>query len=175
LATVGTAQYSLPSRWARLDAMAFVGAATVRFVCRGEELVHPRQRRGQRRVLYLHYMRELSRKPQAVRQVVPELIVELGEPYGQLWGLLQQTHEAKKAARILAGILGAIDDHGEDIVSVALQQMLSQGRCDLLMLRRHLPDSPVLLDSVIPAPLRGIEVQAGRAADYDELLIGGGR
>jgi transposase len=175
LATVGAAQYSLPSRWARLDAMAFVGAATVRFVCRGEQLVHPRQRRGQRRVLYRHYMRELSRKPQAVRQVVPELLVELGEPYGRLWRLLQQTHEAKKAARILAGILGAIDDHGEDVVTVALEQMLSEGRCDLLMLRRHLPDSPVLLDSLVPAPLRGFEVQAGRAADYDELLIGGGR
>jgi len=175
LAVVGAAEYSLPSRWARLDAMAYVGAASIRFVCRGEELTHPRQPRGQRRVLYRHYMRELSRKPQAVRQVVPELIVELGDPYGRLWRLLEQTHGAKKAARILAGVLGAIDDHGEDVVSAALEQMLQEGRCDLLSLRPHLPDSPVLLDSLVPASLRGFEVQAGRAADYDALLIGGVR
>jgi transposase len=175
LAVVGAAEYSLPSRWARLDAMAYVGAAAIRFVCRGEELIHPRRRRGQRRVLYRHYMRELAHKPQAVRQVVPELVVELGEPYGRLWRLLEQTHGAKKAARILAGVLGAIDDHGEDVVTAALEQMLRQGRCDLLMLRRHLPHSPVLIDSLVPASLRGIDIEAGCAADYDQLLIGGAR
>ena len=173
LATVNGAQYSLPSRWARLDAMAYMGATDIRFVCRGEELIHPRQRRGRRRVLYRHYMRELSRKPQAVRQVVPELVVELGEPYGRLWGLLERTHGAKKAARILAGVLGAVDDHGEDVVTAALDQMLRQGRCDLLMLRKHLPPGPVLVESLIPASLRGVVIQAGRAADYDALLAGG--
>jgi len=175
LAVVRAAEYSLPSRWARLDALAHVGATTIRFVCRGEELIHPRQRPGQRRVLYRHYMRELSRKPQAVRQVVPELIVELGEPYGRLWQLLEQTHGAKKGARILAGVLGALDDHGEDVVTVSLKQMLQQGRCDLLMLHEHLPHAPVLQDSLVPASLRSFEVQAGRAADYDELLMGGVR
>jgi transposase len=175
VAVVGAAEYSLPSRWARLDAMAYVGAADIRFVCRGEELIHPRQRRGQRRVLYRHYLRELSRKPQAVRQVVPELIVELGEPYAGLWRLLEQTHGPKKAARILAGVLGAVDDHGEDVVTVALEQTLREGRCDLLLLREYLPPRPVLLESVVPASLRGVEVEAGRAADYDQLLIGGVR
>ena len=120
-------------------------------------------------------MRELAHKPQAVRQVVPELIIELGEPYGRLWRLLEQTHGAKKGARILAGVLGAIDDHGEDVVTAALEQMLRQGRCDLLMLRQHLPHSPVLLDTLVPASLRGFDVQAGRAADYDALLMGGVR
>ena len=175
MAVVRTAEYSFPTRWARLDALAYVGATDIRFVCRGEELVHPRQRRGERRVLYRHYMRELSRKPQAVRQVVPELISELGEPYGRMWRLLEETHGAKKAARILAGVLGAIDDHGEDVVTAALEQMLRHGRCDLLMLGQHLATPPVLLHSLVPAPLRGFEVEAGRAADYDTLLVGGVR
>lgn len=173
MAVVRTAEYSLPSRWARLDALAYVGASDIRFVCRGEEVVHPRQRRGERRVLYRHYMRELSRKPQAVRQVVPELVVELGEPYGRMWHLLEATHGAKKGARILAGVLGAIDDHGEDVVTAVLERMLRQGRCDLLMLRQQIPAPPVLLQSLIPAPLRGFEVEAGRAADYDALLLAG--
>ena len=47
---------------------------------------HPRQRFGGRRVSYRHYLGELSRKPQALRQVAPELLAELGEPYGRLWG-----------------------------------------------------------------------------------------
>jgi transposase len=173
MAVVRSAEYSLPSRWARLDALAYVGAADIRFLCRGEEVVHVRQRRGERRVLYRHYMRELSRKPQAVRQVVPELVVELGEPYGRMWRLLEETHGAKKAARILAGVLGAIDDHGEDIVTAVLDQMLRQGRSDLLMLSRHFPTRPILLNSLVPAPLQGVEVEAGRAADYDALLATG--
>lgn len=173
--TVGGALYSFPTRWAWLDAMAYVGATDIRFVCRVGELVQLRQASGQRSICYRHYMRELSRKPQAVRQVVPELIAELGEPYGRLWRLLEQTHGPKKGARILAGILGAIDDHGEDVVTAALDQALRQGRCDLLFLSQHLPDRPVLLEATVPASLQSFEIQAGRASDYDELLQGGVR
>lgn len=174
-ATVNGAVYSLPSRWARLDAMAYLGATDIRFICRGEELLFRRKARGEEEIRYRHYMRELSRKPNAVRQVVPELIVELGEPYGRLWSLLEETHGAKKGARILAGILGAMDDHGEEHVTAALEQALRQGRCDLLALHRHLPPRPVLRDIAIPASLRSFEVEVGRAADYDALLLGGVR
>lgn len=173
--TVGGALYSFPTRWAWLDAMAFVGATDIRFTCREGELIQRRQAPGQRSIRYRHYIRELSRKPQAVRQVVPELIAELGEPYGRLWRLLEQTHGPKKGARLLAGILGAVDDHGEDLVTEALDQALRQGRCDLLLLNRHLSDRPVLCETMVPATLRAFEIQAGRASDYDELLQGGVR
>ncbi len=43
------AWYSVPSRWARLDATAYVGVEEVRIVCRGEEVTHPRERFGGRR------------------------------------------------------------------------------------------------------------------------------
>ncbi|MDE2894186.1 MAG: hypothetical protein OXN87_02160 [Chloroflexota bacterium] len=52
--------------------------------CRGEQVSHPRVRFGGRRVRYRHYLAELSRKPQAVRQVDPELMSELGEPFARL-------------------------------------------------------------------------------------------
>ena len=84
------ARYSVPSGWARLEATAYVGVEDIRLVCRGEVEVVPRQRRGGRRVQYRHYLPELARKPQAVRQVAPELVEELGEPYGRLWSLLEE-------------------------------------------------------------------------------------
>ncbi len=77
------AWYSVPSHWARLDATAYLGVEDVRIVCRGEAVTLPRERAGGRRIRYQHYLSELARKPQAVRQVAPELVAELGEPYGR--------------------------------------------------------------------------------------------
>lgn len=172
------ALYSLPQRWARLDADAWIGPRDIRFRCRGEQAVRPRQRPGGRRIEYRDYLRELSRKPQAVRQVAPELVAELGEPYGRLWTLLEQTHGAKQAARILAGVLGAMDDHGEAAVTDALAQALAGGTFgaeggNLLTLTRQRPPRPVLMDNLVPAALRTVAVEAGCAADYDLLLAGG--
>jgi len=44
-----------------------------------------RLRSGERSVRYLHCLRELSHKPQALRQVAPLLMQEFGEPFGWLW------------------------------------------------------------------------------------------
>ena len=170
--TVEGVLYSFPSRWARLDATAYVGVRDIRFVCRGEELVHPRQLPGTRRIEYRHYTGELSRKPQAVRQVAPELLDELGEPYRRLWELLEEAHGAAKAARVFAGVLGAVEEHGEQVVSRSLEETLRRGRCDLISLRKHLEPHPVLSETMVPGSLQQIEVQAGRAADYDALLLG---
>jgi transposase len=177
-AKVAGALYSLPERWARLDADAWIGPQDIRFRCRGEDAVRPRQRPGGKCIAYRDYLRELSRKPQAVRQVAPELVAELGEPYRGLWKLLEQTHGAKQAARILAGVLGAIDDHGEQSVTTALALALAGGTFgadggNLLTLAPQLPARPVLMDSLVPIALRTVVVEAGCAADYDLLLAGG--
>ena len=50
----------------------------------------PPQPFGGRRVDYRHYLGELARKPQAVRQVAPELVAALGEPFGRLWARLER-------------------------------------------------------------------------------------
>ena len=159
--------------------MAWVGVRDIRFICRGEELLHPRAGRGQQRICYRHYLGELSRKPQAVRQVAPELVDELGPPYRRLWELLEETHGAKKAARVLAGVLAAVEEHGEEIVTHTLEEALRPGAIrlpehwNLLGLSRHLHVSAVLDPSQIPAPLRSVQVESGCAADYDAWLVGG--
>jgi len=179
-AKVGRALYSLPEGWARLDGEAWIGPRDIRFRCRGEETVRPRQLPGGKRIEYRDYLRELSHKPQAVRQVAPELVAELGEPYRRLWGLLEQTHGPRQAARVLAGVLGALHDHGEGTVTPALEEALAagafaaDGEANLLTLIRHLPSQPVLTDHVVPLSLRGVQIESGRAADYDVLLAGGG-
>lgn len=127
----------------------------------------------------LEHQRELSRKPQAVRQVAPELVALLGEPYQRLWALLEQTHGGRQAGRILAGILGAIDAHGETAVTIALTEALAtgafttEGSGNLLALTRQLPPRPVLTEAEVPSALRAVRVEAGCAADYDLLLSTG--
>ena len=177
---VDGAVYSLPESWARLDAHAWIGASDIRFCCRSKETFRPRQRPGGKRIEYRDYLKELSRKPQAVRQVAPELTAELGVPYRELWCLLERTHGGRQAGRILAGILGAINDHGQGVVDAALEEALAtgtfgaEGDGNLLTLTRHLPARPVLTDTMIPLALRAVQIDSGCAADYDLLLAVGG-
>lgn len=132
-------------------------------------MTHPRQRFGGRSVRYRHYLSELARKPQAVRQVAPELVAELGEPYGQLWALLLETHSELDAARTLARVLGAVCEQGEEAVQVALTKALTTQRVDLLALTPASLARPE--HNAVPSSLAGYEVPAGRAADYDHLLL----
>ena len=161
-------RYSLPSRWARLRITAYVGLTTVEFSCRDLRLVRPRGQRGTPCIFYTDYLQELARKPQAVRQVAPELVQELGEPYGELWTLLVDSHGPKDGSRLLANILQAIVDKGEKRVSQAL-------RLALRTKRLHLPDFDIRLGErpkivAIPEPLRSYHIESGRAADFDSLL-----
>ncbi len=168
---IGMVTYSVPSGWARLEATAYVGVEDIRLVCRGETEVVPRQRRGGKRISYRHYLPELAKKPQAVRQVAPELVAELGEPYGRLWSLLVGRYGSREAARVLSRVLGAVVDHGAETVAEALEDSLEAGRCDLLSLAGRIQqDSPVV---EVPAALQGYEIEAGSPADYDVLLQGG--
>jgi len=173
LVQLGAAQYSVPSSWAGLDATAYVGVETIRVVCRGETVEVAKQPRGQRVVRYRHYLAELAKKPQAVRQVAPELVAELGEPYGRLWELLESRHGAREAARVLTQIVGAIVAHGEAEVAAVLSRAMSQERCDLLGLA--VEASRPVQSITVPPELAAHAVESGRAADYDWLLQQGGR
>jgi transposase len=163
------ARYSLPSRWARLEATAYVGVADIRLSCRGETEVVRRQRRGGKCIQYRHYLPELARKPQAVRQVAPELVAELGEPYGRLWSLLESRYGGLEAARVLAPVI----DHGSQAVGEAIQAALEADRCDLLALSSRLQQARATVE--VPVALQGYEVEAGSPSDYDVLLAGGVR
>ena len=136
LVRVEGAWYSVPSRWAGLRATALIGTDELTLRCRGEEVVHPRQPFGGRRVDYRHYLGELARKPQAVRQVAPELVAALGEPFGRLWTRLEREQGAQEGARTLARLLRAVHEHGEERVRDVLEQVLEQERFDELAVQR---------------------------------------
>jgi len=144
----------------------------VRIVCRGEEVTHPRERFGGKRIRYQHYLSELARKPQAVRQVAPELVAELGEPYGRLWQLLVDTYGPQDGARVLARILGAVNQQGAEVVRKALGTALETGSPTPLGLMLS-PVREVPPPCRVPPALMGYRVEMARAADYDALLVGG--
>ena len=167
---VDGAIYSVPSRWARLQVTAYVGVEDIRLACRGEEEVHPRRPAGTRSVRYRHYLPELSRKPQAVRQVAPELLAELGEPYTRLWQLLCEAHGGIEAARTLARLLAVIEGRGEEAVRELLVRALAQATPAREEAAREVSPAHV----TVPDSLRFYKVEAGRASDYDWLLQQGG-
>jgi len=167
------ATYSVSSGWARLEATAYVGVEDIRLVCRGETEMLPRQRRGGKRISYRHYLPELAKKPQAVRQVAPELVAELGDPYGRLWSLLVSRYGSREAARVLSRILGAVVDHGSETVGEALEAAMEVGRCDLLYMAGRIRQARAVVE--VPAALRSYEIETGSPAEYDVLLGGGVR
>jgi len=173
LARVHGAYYSVPCRWAGLDLTGWVGATTVTIVGReGQRITHPRQRFGERSIDYRHFLPELARKPQAVRQVLPELLRDLGPPFPAVWARLGAEHGPRDAARHLARILGQLETHGDAVVVPALHAALAAGTpLPLALTPATRPHG--LAAEAVPAALRHLEIGSGVAADYDAWLQGG--
>lgn len=169
LVKYGGAIYSLPSHWKLLDVMAYVGPTDIRFVCRDEVVIRRRVNSKEKNIQYKDYLSELCKKPQAVRQVAPELLCELSEPFKELWDLLQKTHGGHEAGRIFAKVLGAMAEHGEKVVGEALSKVLDSGQSNLLQLG-GLIRKPLPTDIEVPEPLRDYVIESVRAADFDWLL-----
>ena len=165
------AWYSVPSTWASQDATAYVGVDSIRLCWRDNEIICERASKGDKQIRYRHYLPELAHKPQAVRQVAVELIRELGEPYDKLWCLLVETHGERQAARTLSHILGAIVDHGEKEVGLALERSLAVDRIDLLALAQRLQPSTQILEVPVPAALAGYDIESVSLDDFDHLLV----
>lgn len=164
------AWYSVPERWAGLRVTAWVCVSEVSFQRGAEQVSHPRQRFGGRRVRYRHYLGQLSRKPQALRQVAPELVNELGGPYARLWTLLEEERGGHEAARALARLLQTVAEHGEERVRVALEAGLAEGGFDELAIRRSLAAAQAPGEATVPERLRGYRVERASITDYDRLL-----
>ena len=165
------AAYSVWTRWAGLDLVVRVGPSTVTIVGRDGICVHhPRLRFGHRSIDYRHYLAELARKPQAVRQVLPDLLRDLGAPFPAIWDQLYAAHGPRDAARLFAKVLGQLDTHGATVVVPALTVALATGT-PLLLALTPVPDRDCLAADAVPALLRDIEVVSGCAADYDDWLV----
>ena len=177
LAGIQGAYYSVPCRWAGLDLVTRIGATTVTLIGpAGERIVHPRQRFGQRSIDYRHYLPMLARKPQAVRQVLPDLLRDLGPPFPRVWDHLLAMHGPRDAARVLAKLLGQLETLGAAVVVPALTQALAAGTPLAVAVAVAVAPGarpPDLALDALPASLRTIAVGGGCAADYDVWLQGG--
>lgn len=170
LVRVESASYSVPSSWKRLEVKVFAGPQIIRIVRGDEEVTHPRVPKNERHIDYTHYLDELSRKPQALRQVAPELTAALGAPYSELYDLLEATHGPRKAARLFADLLAVMQDHDDDALSQSLSAMLDAGGDISLLDLGELRAPPPRL-AKLPAGLADIHVESARAADFDLLLL----
>ena len=166
LVRVDGAQYSVPSHWSGSQATAYVGVADIVLEWREERITVAKRARGSRTVKYKHYLDELAKKPQAVRQVAPELMAELGAPYEQLWRLLSTRYGELEAARVVAKLVGAIVEHGEQLVAETLSEALAAVPPALRGPRTPPTTVPV------PAALQRYQVESTPAATYDALLLG---
>ncbi len=165
------ASYSVWTRWAGLDLVVRVGPSTVTIVGRdGTRVHHPRLRFGQRSIDYRHYLSELARKPQAVRQVLPNLLRDLGAPFPAIWDQRHAAHGPRDAARLFAKVLGQLDTHGAAVVVPALTVALATGT-PLLLALTPAPLRDCLAPDTVPAHLRDLDIPSGCAADYDDWLV----
>lgn len=173
LVRVAGASYSVPEDWAGLDLTVQIGPDRVEILGPGgRRIAHPRRRFGERSIDYHHYVRTLSQKPQAVRQVLPDLLRDLGAPFPAVWDRLEALHGPREGARVLAKILGQLADQGADVVRPALETALVTGTPPGLAVVAHrMAASP--LTAGVPAALQQIDVTSGSAADYDTWLLGG--
>ena len=173
LARVEGAYYSVPCRWAGLDLLVWIGPTLVTILGPdGQRIRHPRMRFGQRSIDYRHYLPMLAQKPQAVRQVLPDLLRDLGAPFPGIWAALDAAHGPRDAARVFAKILGHLETLGATVVVPALEAALATSTPPLLALAPA-TRAPALPLDAIPAALRTIEIGAGCAADYDAWLQDG--
>jgi hypothetical protein len=79
------------------------------------------------------------------------------------------THGELEAARVLARLLGAVCEHGEDRVRLALEAAINQHRSatsDLV--------GPQIENVAVPDALASYVIEAGSASDYDHLLLANG-
>jgi transposase len=171
LVKVAGASYSVWCDWAGLGVTTYLGVDEVELVGRdGRRVQHPRQAAGGRSVDYRHYLPELARKPQAIRQVAGELVRDLGSPFRELWRELVDEDGPRYASRIFAKVLEAVVELGRPTV---VQRLLA-GRADgvpvLLALRPPSPPPRDLAASVVPIALQDIEVIANGVQHYDALL-----
>jgi len=167
------AKYSVPSTWVGRTITAAIGVEEISLGWQGETHVDGKQPRGAPVLTYRHYLPELARKPQALRQVAPEFLPELGEPYQTLWSMLTKTHGEREAARVVAKLVAAIVTHGEGNVTAALTQMMQSERTALQAVHERLEALPLPTRITVPECLAGSEVEAGKASDYNFLLAGG--
>ncbi|NUN03787.1 MAG: IS21 family transposase [Bryobacteraceae bacterium] len=171
LVCVEAAHYSVPCRWAGLDVTARVWPDSVEIVGPEGTARHPRQKRGGRCVDYRHFLPELARKPNAVRQVAHRLVHDMGEPWPTVWSRLVSSFGELQASRLFAELLRGVEQLGAVVMAERLAPILSRNEPPLLALVRSELPGTLAADS-IPESLRGVIVERASAASFDALIGG---
>lgn len=170
LVRVDAADYSVPSAWANRPLTALVFPHEVHIGGPDGTAVHPRVGRGKRCVDYRHFLKELARKPQALRQVADSLVASLGDPFGSLWNRLRAEYGGLDGARRFAQILRLIDSCGVETLRERIRHaMQDEKRILFVMLQNPVNEIP---KESLPHSLREIEVVGSSALRYDALLGG---
>jgi len=164
LVKLDKAYYSVPSKYACLEITAHVRSLEIVLCAGGESITHPRLVFG-KSVNYRHFLRELSKKPNAIRQVAPELLRQLGAPFDAFWNRLVTLHGIHRTSRLFADMLALIESDGEQTVRSRIERAMESGgspdvmRCSLLR-----------EDLIISKDLRGIRVEPSSVREFDSLL-----
>jgi len=167
--------YSVSTSWARSHVTTYAGVHEVEVRWRGESLTRRRVPKGQRDIDYAaHYLAELAKKPQAVRQVADKLVAQLGGEFPSFWRRLVDDHGAKEASRQMARVLRGVIELGRDECERRVSAALSVGDAVATALLVSTAASPdVSSDFVVPASL-DVFVASSSVAHFDALLSIGG-
>ncbi|MFO0558661.1 MAG: IS21 family transposase [Polyangiales bacterium] len=162
------AWYSVPSHWCGEQIEVREGTKTVRLVRGNESVEHPRVAFGEKSIRYEHLLGPLSIKPQAVRQVIRELIAQFGAPWDELWKRLSALHAADEieAARRFAHWLHEAHTHGLERAAVAVRRALAG---ELAMPEKRSKNISTKREDLVPERLRGIDVETPDLSRYDAL------
>jgi hypothetical protein len=131
---------------------------------------HRRVAFGGRSIDYRHLLLPLSRKPQALRQVATELVVQFGDPWPALWDALRSLHSPDEieAARRLAPWLERADRQGVGRpLARAIEAAIADGSLVTSPRRSSNQDAP----THVPAALQIYTVEAPDLSRYDALLM----
>jgi transposase len=164
------AWYSVPCQWSRSEAVVWVGVDSVEIGQGQARVCHPRTRPNNESISYRHYLPELAKKPQAMRQVATPLLRELGHPFGELWRLLVDCHGPHDAARVFCKVLAAIVEHGESPVAQAVCDAMRVNDNELTLLARLYAPTTVSTLACVPAALAEHEIESAKASNFDVLL-----
>ena len=162
------AWYSVPSHWCGEQIEVREGTKTIRLLRGNESVEHPRVAFGGKSIRYEHLLAPLSIKPQAVRQVIRELIAQFGAPWDELWTRLCALHAADEleAARRFAHWLHEAHMHGLKSTAIQVRRVLIG---ELAMPEKRSKNTTTKREDLVPEKLRGIEVEAPDLSRYDAL------
>lgn len=160
--------YSAPEHLAQTVVTLACGAFHVDIIGRdGTQTRHVRGRFGEKRVDYHHYLKQLSEKPQAVRQVAHLLMPQLGEPFSSTWiGLLSEQDEID-AARAFCRVLKLVNEVGKREAASRLVASAGSNKGLVALLTPSRQPRPAPMP--VPAAL-DVDVQQSRLDVYDELI-----